>query len=101
METTIDVWYSNTKAGTYVQFKLPVNTYELGELNAYDKYFQKQIREDFSALIKDFLLDFSTESSYLIREGEKNCLVICLQGKTSRALEKELAKLGIIKKEFL
>lgn len=97
----IDVFYSNTKAGTYVQFKLPVNTCELEELNAYDKHLQKQIKKDFSKLIENFSLDFSTESSYIIHEGEKSYLMICLQGKTTKELEETLKKIGISKEEFL
>ena len=97
----IEVIYQNTKAGTYVQFKLPVNSCELGELNAYDKYLQKQISEEFRDLIEKFSLDFSTDSSYLIHDNGKSCLMICLQGTTTPELERELKKIGVEKWEFL
>lgn len=97
----IDLFYSNTKAGTYIQFKMPVNTCELEELNSYDKYLKKQINKEFGDIIKDYDMEFSTDSSYIIGEGETNYLVICLQGETTPELENTLKKTGIEKKEFL
>ena len=63
MDLVVDVFYSNNKAGTYVQFELPVNCRELSELNAYDKILQRQISQDFEELFEVFAMDFSSESS--------------------------------------
>ena len=100
MDLIVDVFYSNNKAGTYVQFELPVNCRELSELNAYDKILQRQISQDFEELFEVFAMDFSTESSYLVQDGEKSKLVICLQGKTTDELEEKLASFGVQKREF-
>jgi len=96
----IEVFYSCNKAGTYIQFRWPVNCCELNELIVYDKILQKQIQEDFAPLIKEFDLDFSTESSYLVHDGEKKYLVICLQGKTTPELESSLSKAGIKRRDY-
>lgn len=93
----IEVSYSINKSGTYVQFKYPVFAYELNELIAYDKFFQEQIWEMFKELAEKFNLNFSTDSSYLIHEGDEQYLVICLIGQSSPELEKELIKFGIHK----
>ena len=76
MNLLVDVFYSNNKAGTYVQFELPVNCRELSELNSYDKILQKQISKDFSDLFKQFSMDFSTESSYLVNDKENFKLIL-------------------------
>ncbi len=92
---TVDVYYFNTKAGTYVQFELPVHTRELGELNAYDQVFQKSIRDDFKMLFDTYGMDFASETSYIVPAGEDAKLVICLLGKTSPELEATLARIGV------
>lgn len=100
MELKIDVFYSNVKAGTYVQFKLEVNSCELSEIMAYDRLFQKQIRNDFKPLIKRFQLDFTTDNSYIVHEDGKNILMICLQGKTTPEFESALKRAGINRRDF-
>ena len=100
MNLLVDVFYSNNKAGTYVQFELPVNCRELSELNSYDKILRRQISKDFSDLFKQFSMDFSTESSYIVNDKENFKLIICLQGVTTKELEEKLALLGIKKRSF-
>ena len=100
VDLEIDVCYSNNKAGTYVQFQLPVNCSELQELSVYDKLLQAGIKKNFSELFDEFKMDFSTESSYIVNENGKDNLIICVVGKTNEELEKFLAKKGICKKEF-
>ena len=96
----IDVCYSNTKAGTYVQFLMPVHTCELSELNLYDKFLKENIHKDFEVLFKTFGMDFSTEMSYIVTKNENTYLAICLLGNTTDELENALSRIGVEKRSL-
>lgn len=91
----VQVKYSNNKSGTYVEYRLKMNTRSLEELNAYDQFLQKSIRKEFEPLFKVHGMDFATEKSYVVCEGEDMYLVICLQGATTPQLEQCLVGMGI------
>ena len=97
---TIDVCYAINKTGTYIQFLLPVHTCELSELNMYDKFLRKKIREDFEVLFNKYGADFSTEASYVLTEGKKMGLCSCLVAETSEELKGTLRRLGFEKRNF-
>ena len=93
---TVDVVYYINKAGTYVQFSLPVHTRELGELNAYESLLKQSIRKNFGGLFDTYGMDFASESAYLVSAGDEAIdMVVCLLGKTDPELERSLARLGI------
>lgn len=98
-QNQIEVFYSNNKSGTYIQFRWPVNSCALDELATYDRALQKQIREEFLPVMEKFDMDFATESSYLIHDDDGNYLVICLNGKTSPELERCLSEAGIRRRD--
>lgn len=97
---SVDVSYINNKSGTYVQFMLPVSSCELEELNAYDKFMRQSISQDFKVLFDTYDMEFTTDAAYVIRKGNKNCLVSCLQGNWSPQLEDTLKRIGVEKRDI-
>lgn len=96
----VDVCYTNNKSGTYIQFMLPVFSCELEELNLYDEFMRKSIKEDFSILFDTFGMEFTTPKAYIIRNNDKNCLVNCIQSDYSPDLENTINRLGIEKRDI-
>ena len=97
---SVDVCYQNTKAGTYVQFRMPIQASEAAEVTAYDNFLRKSIQKDFKSLIDRFEMDFSTDSSYILPHGEKLDLCVCLLGETTPELEEALAEIGVENRPF-
>ena len=96
----VDVCYTNNKSGTYIQFMLPVFSCELEELNLYDEFMRKSIKEDFSILFDTFGMEFTTPKAYIIRNNDKNYLVNCIQSDYSPDLENTINRLGIEKRDI-
>ena len=95
----VNVSYANNKSGTYVEFRLKIYTRSLEELNAYDKFLQKSIKQDFKTLFDDYGMDFSTEASYIVSEGEDMYMVMCLCGETTPELERKLSEIGVMRRD--
>lgn len=92
---TIDTQFIQNKSGTYVEFKMKVETFELTELNAYDKYMRKAIKQDFEELFTKHQMDFTTEGAYVVTKNDALYLIVCLNGETTNALENCLLAYGI------
>lgn len=92
----VTVCYSNaTKAGIYIEFRLPIHVYSLEDMNAYDRFLKKNIDRQFGALKKKYGLEFSTDSSYIVTEDGETYLLLCLCGEKNKDLDRELNQMGI------
>ena len=92
----VTVCYNNgTKAGVYIEFKMPIHAFSIEDMNAYDRFMRENIKRQFGDLMKKYELDFSTDTSYVINDGDKTYLVSCLLGAKSRDLDRELEQMGI------
>ena len=92
----VQVSYYTNKAGTYVEFRMDCSTRSLSEMNSWNDYLMKSIRQNFKELFKEYGMDFSSDSAYVVPCGEQAKMVVCLfRDDHDEALIRHLREIGI------